>query len=68
MRQVVLIEPKHLEFKNVPDLTTDNLKSNEILLNVSASVYVAVRSIRIMDFILLHSIRLFKDMNILLKS
>ena len=34
MRQVVLIEPKHLEFKNVPDLTAADLKENEILLNV----------------------------------
>ena len=34
MRQVVLTEPKHLEFKNVPDLTAADLKKNEILLNV----------------------------------
>lgn len=34
MRQVVLTEPKHLEFKNVPDLTAADLKDNEILLNV----------------------------------
>ena len=34
MRQVVLTEPKRLEFRNVPDLTAADLKDNEILLSV----------------------------------
>lgn len=34
MRQVVLKEPGHLEFRNVPDLTAEGLGEKEILLNV----------------------------------
>ena len=34
MRQVVLLEPKKLEFRNIPDLSPADLKDNEILLNV----------------------------------
>ena len=34
MRQIILTEPKKLEFRNVPDLTASDLKENEILLKV----------------------------------
>lgn len=34
MRQAVLVEPKHIEFKNIPDLTPETLKEDEILINV----------------------------------
>ena len=34
MRQVTLTEPKHPEFKNMPDQTPEDLKDSEILLNV----------------------------------
>lgn len=34
MRQVVLLEPRHLEFREVPDLKASDLKEDEILLRV----------------------------------
>lgn len=34
MRQVVLTEPKHLEFREVADIDAATLKENEILINV----------------------------------
>ncbi len=34
MRQAVLTEPKHIEFREVPDLTAAQLDENDILINV----------------------------------
>ena len=34
MRQAVLVEPEHIEFREVPDLTPEQLSDNEILINV----------------------------------
>lgn len=58
MRQAVLVEPKHIEFREVEAPKASDLKEHQVLLNIKRiGIFVEVRYILITDVIRQLSIR-----------
>lgn len=51
MRQAVLVEPKHIEFREVEAPKASDLKEHQVLLNIKRIGIVEVRYILITDVI-----------------